>query len=393
MQQETRHRAPNIQNGIVLTADHLIRRANHVEYRRSQGMESYLNVYNYGLMGVDDNTTNEIFVLLDRQGQLQVRFENFKAITLGGHIIELGHNENPDSNNLGLTVPDLNVSFEYRQKATADYFIVLVIHPYDGIPYGDIDPDVVPLHHPYLAPKYTLHLMPVCEARRNALGKFHIPIGKIEIKDQTVVPDDQYIPPCNSYDAHPALQNFYKKIEIFLGTMEMLSANAIQKLNQKKQDEMGLFVYKLCEQIASFTAVNISSFRHTRLHQPPVTLIDFVSSFIHLVRNTIDFSVTPGKQKFFEYCIEWCGVGQSQFEAVLSSLCEVKYNHLNMMESFCEVLRFTNAFTDFFEKVVSLEYRGRSKDIYILGSEKKASQIGGEQTITSKPASRPSFLG
>ncbi|TDH18504.1 hypothetical protein EXU57_23185 [Segetibacter sp. 3557_3] len=353
MSKKSPHRAPNIPDGTKLNAAHITGTANHEEYCRSQVMESYLNIYNYGLMAGDAVGSNHIVCTLDNQHQVHVRLQNFRAITLGGHIIELDSSENEDGDNFTAVLPVLGTSGQTANEIPTEYFLVVVINPYDRVPYGDIDPDVFPLHHPYVMPKCSYQLMPVNEARESALGKFHIPIGKLKIKGLRAAWDEAYIPPCCDSRSHQDLHEICANIEHFLGEIQRHCVNIIQKvLALKSQNELTIVTQKLCEQLAVFTAINLSGFKNLALYQPPVFIRNMVSSLASLTKNTLDSHTGCGKEAFLNYCSEFYNPGQDDLQSSLVSIATIRYNHLNIQDCFFKISNFLQAF----EKLLKLLY-------------------------------------
>jgi len=276
-------------DGMKINRSHFIAQNNAFTYQAAQGISGLLNNYNYGLLpNIYNDNSIKIFVSTDNQQQVQVRLQKCIAITLAGHVIQFDEND-ALTNNLKVSIPNLSTSFTELKGRSSEYFVVIVVNPYKRIPYGDADPNETPPRLPYTIPSYELQLMALSETRENALGRLQLPIAKLRIEEQKVLLDEDYIPPCCSVSSYNDLMEIHADLEKFYGTMELYALQIIQKILQKKQqNEMALIVQKLCEQISFFTAVHLNEFKQLNIYQPPVFLINTVSSLARVIKNTLD---------------------------------------------------------------------------------------------------------
>jgi hypothetical protein len=399
MPQPTRYLPVNWTDGMKINKSHFINERNATIYQLLQGIQSMQNIYNYGLLPADTGSAgNELFVMVDNQQQVQLRLQKCRAITFGGHVINLDETGTLSTYTFNTLVPELKVPLESLNGKSIEYFIVLVINPYDRIPYGNADILEIPPRMPYVVPSCKLHLIPVNETNTNMLGSYHLPVGKLKIMDKKVILDEDYIPPCSCIKSHEALLQLHAGIEQFLGKMELYSLQIIQKIIQKKQQNpLADITFKLCEQVSFFTALNISSFKLINLYQPPVCMINTISSFARLLKNTLDFYTGSGKEDFINYCMEqWTNAGQSNLESDIILVANHSYTHLDINESFIKVSRFIETFTYLFSKLLSLEYIGKRKEGLYVSSSIVTDNVIKEQIITAEPTvipkRRTSFL-
>lgn len=359
-------------DGMKINKSHFIAQNNACTAQIAQGVSSLLNEFNYGLLPNTGNESNglKLFVTTDNQQQVQVRLHKCRAITFGGHVIELDADTPLTGGYIGVQIPDLSIPFSDLQGRSADYLILLVVNPYERIPYGNADPAEIPQRIPYTAPAYSLQLLPVNDANPYGIGNFQLPLGKLKIQEQKVMLDEDYIAPCSSVSSHQELMDIHAALEHFFGKMELYGLQIIQKILQKKQqNEMALIVQRICESITYFTATHLGSFKLVHLHQPPVFMINTVSAFARLFKNTLDFYTGSGKEELINYFIEWCDVKQGELEGAITSLANHQYNHLNINASVEKIADFTKLINHLFASLARLEYIGKRKDTGIFVKE------------------------
>jgi hypothetical protein len=266
---------------------------------------------------------------------------------------------------------------------------VISINPYKRVPSGLPDPGEQPPRLPFTVASIELNVLPVEDAGKNQVGLYHLPVGKIRIEDQKVSLDESYIPPCCSVSSHYDLLEVHAGLEQFYGKMELYSLQIIQKIFQKKQvNEMSAIVHKLCEHIMNMTAAQLAEIKTLSLHQPPVYLINKVSSMARVFKNTMDYYIGSGKEEFINYCTEWCGVNQGELESAITNLSNHQYDHLDLNNSIETVTEFTKIISNLFANLSRLDYIGKKKDPGIYVPQNVVNT-----EMAEPPRKRKSFLG
>jgi hypothetical protein len=362
----------NWMDGMKINKTHFIAQNNAFTYQMAQGMGSLLNGYNYGLLPNTHNSGNDLklFVSANNQQQVQIRLQQCRAVTFGGHIIQFDGDTSLHNNQVNTTLPELSVPFEELKGRSSAYYIVLVVNPYERTPYGNASLAEVPMRLPYTLPSCQLQLLPVAEAGKNVLGHFQLPLGRLLVQEQKVLPDEDYIPPCCSVSSHPDLLSLHAELEQFFGKMELLSLQIIQKILQKKQqNDMAAIVQKMCEQIIVFTASVASGFSDIYLCQPPVFLLNTLSSFARLLKNTLDMYTGSGREELINYFMKWCNVSQGELEGAITSLANQAYNHLDINDFLQQISRFARLIAQLFTSLSRLEYIGEKPERGIFVKE------------------------
>lgn len=378
-------------DGMKINKSHFIAQNNAYTSQIAQGLGGLLNEYNYGLLPNKRNGGFKLFISTDNQQQVQIRLQQCSAITSGGHVIHFDEQNMPQVNHISVPIPGLSVPFNELKGRTTAYFIILVINPYERIPYGYADPAEMPPRLPYTLPAYSLALMPEQETNSTTLGDFQFPVGKLKVLEQKVMLDEEYIPPCTSVSSHTDLLEIHAGLEHFFSKMESHALQIIQKILQKKQaNDMAAIVQRLCEQITFFTATHLSNFKMVYLQQPPVCMINTVSAFARTLKNILDFYIGSGKEELFKYLKESCDINQAELEGAITLLANHSYSHLQINDSIEKITVFTNLFGQLLIKLAKLEYIGKRKDSGIFVNEHAIETINAEPEI--QPKKRKSFL-
>jgi hypothetical protein len=170
--------------------------------------------------------------------------------------------------------------------------------------------------------------------------------------------------------------------------MESYALQIIQKIHQKKQvNEMAAIVQQICETILVQISSQVAEIKTLSLSQPPVYMINKVSSLARLFKNTLDYFIGSGKEELINYCNEWCSVSQTELESSVTNLSNHQYNHLDVNASVDKVLQFTRTISNLFGNLSRLDYIGKKKDAGIFVKEKTLTYDADEQ-----PVKRKSFL-
>ncbi|HXB42766.1 MAG TPA: hypothetical protein VNV85_01855 [Puia sp.] len=376
-------------DGMKINKTHFIAQDNATLYQLAQNTNCLLNELNYGLLPVGDgNSGVKIFISTDNQKKLQVRIQKCRAITPGGYYIEFNEDISLQSKNIAAQVVNEPITLRELKNKAIEFYIVVTINPYKRVPYGTMESAEIPPRVPYSAPSFFIDLVPVAEARRNAIGAFQVPVGKMSIQDQSVILQEDYIPPCTSVSSHPDLLEIQAGLEQFYSKMELYSLQIVQKIIQKKQaNDMAVIVQKLCENICMFTASELAELKSLGIIQPPVYAVSKVSSLSRLMKNTLDFFLGNGKEELINYFTEWCNTSQGELEGAIMNLSNHQYDHLDINDSIEKISKFTKIVSKLFYQLSRLEYIGKRKEAGIFVKEEVVQK--GQENPSQK---RRSFL-
>jgi len=380
----------NWTDGMKINKSHFLQQDNAVGSQLVLAASGLLNDCNYGLMPFAEPGSGgfRLYLSADNQQQVTLRLQQCKAITRGGYAFQVRDSHGFPESPLGVIIPDLAVPFHQLKGKSDQFFVVLSVDPYQRIPYGLLDPQELPARLPYTIPHFQLSLVPADAGYNNMVGMYHLAIGKLKVEDQRVNLDENYIPPCTAVNSHTDLIAIHAGIEQFYTRMESYALQIIQKIHQKKQvNEMAAIVQQLCETILILISSQLAEIKTLSLSQPPVYMINKVSSLARLFKNTLDYFIGSGKEELINYCNEWCSVSQVELESAVTNLSNHQYNHLDVNASVDKVLQFTRTISTLFGNLSRLDYIGKKKDAGIFVKEKALTYDADEQ-----PVKRKSFL-
>ncbi len=377
----------NWADGMKINKSHFISQENAITAQQLQSAGALLNDYNYGLLPSSSalQLTPGVFVNVDNQQQVHVRLQHCRIITRGGYYFQFSGEMNSYNKTLAAPIPHLSVPFQELKGRADTYYVILSVNPFSRSPFGQPDPEEMPVRIPHSIPVFNLDLLPATDNIVNLVGDFHIPIGKIHVDEQRVTLESEYIPPCCYVNSHHDLVEILAGLEQFYGKMENYLLQIIQKIYQKKQvNELAGIVLRLCDTLLGLMATHVSEIKTLAANQPPVFLINKLACVARLFKNTLDQYIGTGKEELMNYCAEWCSVNQGDLESVLTSLSNHQYNHLDVNASIEKVLPFTRTVSTLFNNLSRLDYIGKKKDAGIFVKEDVLSFGSEEQSRKRK---------
>jgi len=347
-----------------------------------------LSKIRYGVLppaSVAQDTFN-VNVSIDAQNILRVSVLNCQAITQGGVPINISA-----SAKAGIDSTDGAPSISYPLPPSSGelaYWIVLMVNPFEKRPSGPLIVNETPPRFPYVLPSYTVQVVSNIQYQQFAANPFALIIGKVLVVGSGFKIDEDYIPPCISVDAFPALLEFHSYIEAFLNKLEVNCTRIVQKIFQRKQkndlSEMVLFV---CDRILPQLGQTINNFRWTLLYAPPAHLLSSLSGLARIVKNSIDLYTDSGKDVLINYFTEWCDPKQGEIEQILINMLSERYDNNDINKSIITVMSFVSFIGELFQILSNLEFIGKRKEGYVV--DEKIIQVAPE---IQKPKTSSRFI-
>ncbi len=372
MNQKNEFLPVNWVDGMKINKTHFQAQNHAVTYGQASATQVFLNHHNYGLLPNDEvkRGRRNIVAFLDNAQYVYVRIMQCDAVTRGGHAIHFSHDTALDNHNLSTQIPGLSVPYAQLAGKGQSYFVVLAVDPYNRTPFGEAGLEETPPRLPFTLPRYSLHLLTAEETSIDTIGPFQLPVSKVIIEGNAVRIDEDYIPPCAAVNSHQELLDVHAGLEEFFGKMETLSLQILQKIKVKKQtNDLSEAVGKMCENMIVYTATEFSNFRTTYLFQPPVFMVSSASGFARLVKNSMDIYLGTLKEELVNYFTEWCNIPQADFEGAITSLCNHRYDHLDINVALDKVLHFTRIISTLFTSLAALDYIGKKREAGIFVKE------------------------
>lgn len=311
-------------------------------------------------------------ISLDNQNVLRVTVIACQAITPGGIKINLPVT-NIAENISADTDGNPSISFSFSNtKSEAQWWVVLIIHPFQKKPAGSPDLAENPPRYPYVLPSYSVEVVSESQYNQFAYHPYALTIGKITANGNDVRVDNDYIPPCFSTDAYDDLKTLHAELDNFLATLEMRCSQIVQKIYKKnQQNEISDLVQFLCDRLMMFLSTIITQMRWITLYESPASLFAGIVSLARLMKNTIDLRIGSGKEEMLNYLSEWSELKQGELETMLTNLANIKYDNNDINKNILKITRFVKVTATLFETLSKLEFIGKKKDSGIFVKEEQ----------------------
>lgn len=354
-------------DGMKINKTHFVAQYDAVTFQQAQLIQALLTNDNYGFIpAADMEENNKIIVGVDNQQQVNVKILSCQAVTRGGFLIDVRKSVAA----LQTPIPELNKPLSSFGKKSVTYYVVLSVDPYNRIPAGTINTNEIPPRLPYTAPSYQLHLMPEEEVTSATLGAFLLPVAKIHIQNQQVQLVTDYIPPCTTIASHRFLLEVFAEFEAFIGKIERLALQIVQKILQKKQqNDLSLPVQKMCENVGIYISAVYDGFKFKGSSQSPATLVPVIAGLGRNMMNSLDIYLGTGKEEVYNYFKETCGIDQAKLENAIVGITGIRYSHLDVATGIQKAKTFLQIAQQLFTTLAALDYIGKRKETGIFVKE------------------------
>jgi hypothetical protein len=376
-------------DGMKINKSHFMAQDNAIRDVLHDNASLHLTPHRYGVLppSVAGENTFSVRVSLDNQNTLRVVVEACQAVTPGGVRISIPAFSSPVSTEADCMPETIQPLLETNGEF--DWWIVLIVNPYDVQGAGTPDLTENPPRFPYLLPTYTIRIVPSSQYRQFIYYPYALTIGKIYVGDNGISLQEFYIPPCYSVSAHPVLISYLEEFDRFLASLERHCTQIIQKILQKEQkNEKAELVMFLCDRVMLYLGQALTASRWTLSYDSPSALFFTVAALARIMKNTIDLRIGSGKEELMNYLSEWCGLKQGELESLLTNVAGMNYDHNNIYDKNIPVVDlFMSKISKLFAELSKLEYIGKPKPAGFVVKEELP--IGEEPRKTSKPR----FLG
>jgi hypothetical protein len=364
MRDRLKHYFVNWVDGMKINKTHFIDQNN--AYKDALHDVAVLNLtpHRYGILppSVAGENTFSVKVSLDNQKALRVVVEACQAITPGGVRIAL-----PAFSSVVPTDEDCKPATIFPLSSPSeelDWWIVLIVHPFDTQAAGTPDLLENPPRFPIVLPTYTIQVVGSQQYKQFAYYPYALTLGKVFVYGDEINLADYYIPPCYSINAHPDLIALLNELESFLASLERHCTQIIQKIfRQSEQNNIAEPVMFICDRIIIYQAQALTAARWTLLHDTPASLFFAIASLARVVKNIIDLRTGSGKEELMNYLSEWCDLKQGELESLLSSIASMTYDHNDVNKNISETAVFLQKMTKLFGTLAGLEFIGKPKSI------------------------------
>ncbi len=361
--------AINWVDGVKINKDHFIKNYNH----STETMRDYASLdiksYNYGLLEPEGDVLSslDITVQTHTEERLVLKLHSCNAITSKGCRIEFS------TAMYGGEAPIASIeSKSIDGTSNLEFYLVLTVSPFDLVPVGEPDPEIIPLHHPYVLPKIELIIIPKSQFNTNFLTKSFLLVGKIHWKNSSFIYDKGYVPPITKIRYHRELFSFYNKISQVIIRLRNHSVIIHQKNRSKAQsNKLVSNTFLLCNNVLSYVNQYAFQFNQYGEEEAPIFIANAMAVLANYLSSELAIMEDKERENLLQYYYEWTDVKPSVFETAIGNVIDLKYDHLEI-NNMVEKTDFFIAIIDtLWRKLSELEYIGQRKDNIVISEEKK----------------------
>lgn len=360
--------AVNWTDGVKLTKNHFVESYfNGIDTLRDR-VQTRIHTYDYGLLQTGEGMSSalEIETQTHTEERLVLVLHSCNALTEGGCKIEFSLDK------YGGNAPVAKLeSKNINTNSTLEFYVMVTVNPFELVPAGEPDPEVIPLHHPYVLPKVSLKIIPKDRFNGSFLDTYFLLAGKVYWRNGGFVIDKEYIPPVSRIMYHKPLHDFYKKITQVVLRLRNYAV-IINKKNRHKLQHNKLVrnTFMLSTKVMDFVSQHIFELKQTGEEQPPVYIAQKVAVLANYLSDTLSIMEESEREKLLQYYYEWIDIKPSAFETALGDVIDMDYDHQDINSSLNKVDYFMAVMDKLWKRLSDLEYIGQRKDNIVISEER-----------------------
>ncbi|WP_281322576.1 hypothetical protein [Flavobacterium aestivum] len=361
-----KHLPINWTDGVKLTKDHFIDNYFNFITIVSDYNKVQLNNFNYGCIQTANDKSIDIEIKIEG-GQLVAYLKKCELIAKNGHIISF----NQDI--YGSKLPEVSINAnDLDRNSTEDYYVIVSINPYELIPVGIPDPEMIPLHHPHALPEIKLHIINKKEVNDNFLEGYFLIVRKIAFQNGTFITDDKYITPVVKTKNNEILNQFITKVNNELYLLNDFSIKIHKKNGQSSaNNRLVANTFSLCTKIIDYYAEHCFYLKNIASEESPVYMFDKIIVLANHLLSTLTLMDDKEKEVLLQYYYEWIDVKPSELLAVLFDAKNAVYDHNDIAQTLVKLNQFLGVLKRLWQKLSELEYIGLRKENIVISEETK----------------------
>lgn len=361
--------AINWVDGVKINKDHFIKDHNHATETMRDYASLAIKSNNYGLLEPADGILAplDIVVQIHTEERLVLKLKSCNVITSKGCRIQFS------TDMYGGEAPIASIeSKSIDSTSNLEFYVVLTVSPFDLVPVGEPDPEVIPLHHPHVLPKIELIIIPMSQFNTNFLKKSFLLIGKIHWKNNSFIYDKSYIPPVTKIKYHTELFSFYNKISQVVIRLRNHSVTIHRKNRSKAQtNKLVSNTFLLCKNVLSYVSQYAFQFNQYGEEESPVFIANAMAVLANYLSCELAIMEDEERENLLQYYYEWTDVKPSVFQSAIGDVIDMKYDHLEINDMVEKTDFFIAIIDTLWRKLSELEYIGQRKDNIVISEEKQ----------------------
>lgn len=377
--QPSKFYAVNWVDGMKITKEHLIQQENYFTDALRDAAASQLNNINYGLISPISEIGRSINlkISVDPSKIIKVNLSECHAITRGGARIEIAQGGNLKNSS---DEDKLAADYDFSDTKEKAFYVVLTVNLFARLPYGQPEADEVPPRYPFVAPQYTLDILPESQVNDLTQSQYLLIIGKLRINSGRMQVVDRFIPPCTLASSHSVLHEAYYNLGNQLGETANLNTSIVQKANAKSSASSLVKSFLiLSEKVADFLTNELGRYRWIVGDMPPAYTIEPFVRFAYLIKICLDRLPPKDKEELISYFSEWMEMSAAEIMDKVTAIIKSEYNHNDILDSLTKAEDFMLMIHTLFTKLNSLDFIGKKKGERAFVQERTFEEVREEE--------------
>ncbi|NID12110.1 hypothetical protein [Fibrivirga algicola] len=351
----------NWADGMKITRSHLLGNDNAFRDATRDVGGMLLSPLNYGLLPPAPGKDSPLALTCDGQ---ELILSLCRAVTPGGVRIELDAAHSP------LRLALSTARDEWMRLGQSVGYAVVDVNPFEPQPWGQPNPDEVPLRYPFTTPSYRLGAVPQSVLSSSVSAAFHLPVGRLTLANGLFSLAPDYLPPCRMVGVFPTMQQQYLTIGSRMGEIAGLATAIIVRVRTNARSGQANLLANTIGYLAEATvrtlADNLDAYQLRGGCESPVFIAEFGMRFARAL--TLMIRSTPDREKeaMFNYVKNWCGVSPVQFESALQEVLDADYAHADCQPMFASIIRLSDVVIALYGKLSQLNYVEKDKDEFFV---------------------------
>jgi|GEM_PF-6004489 len=335
------------QDGMKLSSEHLKQSDDWVSDQIRDIAGQQLSNTNFGLLPIEEE--GEPLHIQINPEATEVEVKACRAVTKSGARIEILEGYTPK---VALSLLDLKNRYDIERVV---FNLVLRVHPFEHVPFGEIEGGEVPIRQKNAMPKYTLEVINDDNRLNNDAILHGLILAKLRVaKNNHVSVIENYIPPCSKIHVYTPLRNKY---EGYAAQIADLRNNCLSIINEthyiKNPNEFTIHARMFAKELVQFCSNNQDYLHIILAEKSPVYLHEFFARLARVVKTYFDCMPDHERRKLTWKSevqwgdITWRGLNIEHFDESIIHLLGYQYEHI-------DILGLLNTIDGFMEKQVSL---------------------------------------
>jgi Bacterial Type VI secretion, VC_A0110, EvfL, ImpJ, VasE len=369
------HHLTNWVDGMKINKQHFLDSENAFIDQIRDGNSIALRNFSYGLLEPSNGEKNAIScdILNAQSSNFKIIISQCRAVTSGGNRIEIIPGTHPE-------LASDRSTFSKQDTITNGeaYLAVISVNPFIRTPFGNAIADEYPPRNQFSMAQYNLNLIAENNFNASTIGANHLPIARFLSKNDELVSDANYIPPCTTLTAHPGTRQLGNTIGQYYENIQQYCIEIIQKVeNNNQQTPLAKNLAEICKHLVMHISSNFFMFRTVYYQQSPIYLADNVYKITSMINTSLNFLSVRDKEELLSYFSFWNELSPGKFSDMLSEVINADYSHENINTYFNPALAFLKIWTKLLEDL---------KNLKLIGEKSKNSIFdGGRIGETNKP--------